>query len=131
MVDCIWIYIGQVLAEPPREQPYQIPVSKHFMAKAVVSADRMDPQVGQSPDGPFVSLCSIFFPCLSFGQECFWVKNLGEWPHPSSVGHAYLLEVISTGFFLSLHVSLLITLFIFRVIQGLIFHECCPSSRDM
>lgn len=51
-----------VLAEPPREQPHQVPVSKRLLAAAtvsgrLVSADRMDPQVGWSPDGP----SNIFF----------------------------------------------------------------------
>jgi hypothetical protein len=33
----IHICIGQVLAEPLREQPYHAPVSKHFLASAIVS----------------------------------------------------------------------------------------------
>jgi hypothetical protein len=33
-------------------------------------------QVGQSLDGPSFSLCPIFCPCSSFGQEHFCVKNL-------------------------------------------------------
>ena len=32
----ICICIGQVLVEPLREQPYQAPVSKHFLASAIV-----------------------------------------------------------------------------------------------
>ena len=65
----------------------------------LVSADIIDPQMGQSQVGPSFSLCSIFCPCSSFGQEHFWVINfeMGEWPHPSTGGHAYLLEVVSTG----------------------------------
>ena len=65
----------------------------------LVYADVLGPQVGQSPVGPSFSLCSIFCPCSSFGQEHFWVKNfeMGGWPHPSTQGHAYLLEVVSTG----------------------------------
>jgi hypothetical protein len=41
----------------------------------------------------------FFSPCVSFGQEQFWVKNfeIGGWPHPSTGGCAYLLKVISTG----------------------------------
>ena len=34
---CIHICIGQAMAEPLREQLYQAPVSKHFLASAVVS----------------------------------------------------------------------------------------------
>jgi hypothetical protein len=49
--------ICQALAEPLREQLYQAPVSKCFLASAIVSgmvaAYGMDPQVGQSIDGLF------------------------------------------------------------------------------
>jgi hypothetical protein len=34
---CICICIGQALAEPLRGQLYQAPVSKHFLASAIVS----------------------------------------------------------------------------------------------
>ena len=84
----IYICIGQVLVEPLREQPYQAPVTKCFLASAIVSglqaADGMNPYVGQTLDGLFWSLCSIFCPCFSFGQEHFWIKNfeMCEWPHP-------------------------------------------------
>jgi hypothetical protein len=76
----------------------------------LVSADMMDSQVGQSLVGPSFSLCSIFFcPCSSFAQEHFWVKNfdISGWPHPSTRGHAYLLEVVFTGstFPFSVHFS--------------------------
>jgi hypothetical protein len=36
----------------------------------------MDTQVGQSQDGLSFSVCVTFCPCLSFGQEQFWVKIL-------------------------------------------------------
>jgi hypothetical protein len=41
--------IGQLLARPPKEQPHPVPVSKHLLTTVLglVSADRMDPQVGQ------------------------------------------------------------------------------------
>jgi hypothetical protein len=38
-------------------------------SRGLVSADRMNPQVGRSPLGPYFSLCSTFCPSLSFGQE--------------------------------------------------------------
>ena len=41
----------------------------------LMSADRMDPRVGQSLDVPSFSLWSIFCPCLPFGQEHFRVKS--------------------------------------------------------
>ena len=65
----------------------------------LVSTDKMDTQLGWSPDGPSFSLCSIFCPCISFGQEHSWVKNfvMGGWPYPTIRGQAYLLEVLSTG----------------------------------
>jgi hypothetical protein len=37
LVPSIHIYIGQLLAEPSKEQPHQIPVSKRLLAKAKVS----------------------------------------------------------------------------------------------
>ena len=45
---------------------------------------------------PLVSV-PFFCPCLSFEQEHFWVKifELHRWLHPSTEGHAYLLEVVS------------------------------------
>jgi hypothetical protein len=49
-----------------------------------VSTDRMAPQVGQSLDGTSFSFCSIFCPCLSFGQEHSWVLKLWDvWVAPS------------------------------------------------
>ena len=37
--------------------------------------------------------------CISFRQGQFWVKifEMGVWPHPSTRGHVYLLEVISSS----------------------------------
>ena len=69
----------QLLARPPKELPLQVPVCKHLLTtgtvSGLVSSDRMDPQVGQSLDGPSFSLCLISCPCSSFAQEHFWVKN--------------------------------------------------------
>jgi hypothetical protein len=56
----------------------------------------------------YFSLCSIFYflfiyffcPCSSFGWEHIWVKkksDMDEWLHVLTRGHAYLLEVVSTG----------------------------------
>lgn len=86
------ICIGQTLAEPLREQPYQAgsrqQANKHFLESAIVlvSADGMDPKVGHSLDSLSFSLCSIFCLCFSIGQEHFWVKNfeVSGWPHPSN-----------------------------------------------
>jgi hypothetical protein len=94
--------IGRLVAEPPKEQPYQVPVSKCLLATqclGLVSADKMDHQVGQSPDGLFFSLCSIPPPHSSFGWKHFWVKNfeMVGWPHPLTGDYAYLLVVVSTG----------------------------------
>jgi hypothetical protein len=72
-----------------------------------VSADGTNPYVGQCLDGLsfyLVFLLFLFFfgPCLSFEQEHFWVKNfeMSGWFHPSIGGHAYLLDVVSTGLLL-------------------------------
>jgi hypothetical protein len=42
----------------------------------LVSADMMYLQVGPFWVGRSFSLCSIFCPCSSVGQEYFWVKKL-------------------------------------------------------
>ena len=69
----------QFQTRPPKEPSLEIPVRKHLLntgsVSGLVSADRMDPQVGQSLDGPSFSLCLISCPCSSFAQEHFWVKN--------------------------------------------------------
>ena len=67
----------------------------------------MDLKVGQSSDRLSFSLCSILiFPCSSFGQEHFWVKNfeMAMWPLPTTGSCVYLLEVVSAG---SISLSLL------------------------
>jgi hypothetical protein len=42
----------------------------------------------------------LFCPCISFGQEKFWVKNfeMGRLLHPSTGANVYLLDIIFTGF---------------------------------
>jgi hypothetical protein len=59
----------------------------------LVSADMMHPQEGQSLVSLSFSLCSIFVPYSSFGEEHFWIKNLemGKWHHPSTRAYDYLL----------------------------------------
>jgi hypothetical protein len=58
----IHICIGQLLADPPKEQPYQFPVSKCLLTTATVSGfgsasvDRMVPQVGLFHYGVFVPI---------------------------------------------------------------------------
>jgi hypothetical protein len=44
----------------------------------------------------FFSLCSIFCSLISFRQEQFWAKDfeIGGWPHPSTGGYVYLIEVV-------------------------------------
>jgi hypothetical protein len=77
----------------------QVSVDNSSSVWGLVSADRMDPQIEQSPGSPSFSLCSTFCPCLSFGQEHFWFINfeMVGWPHSLTGGWAYLLEVVSTG----------------------------------
>jgi hypothetical protein len=107
----IHLCFGEWLVKPPKEQPHQIPVSKLLLAmltvSSLVSTDMMDPQVGQSPNGPSFSLCSISCSCSSFGQEHSRVKNfeMGEWPHPLTGRHAYVLDMVSTGSVSSAHFS--------------------------
>ena len=56
----------------------EVTVSKGVLARATVTVlvppDMMDSQVGQSLDGPSLSLCAICFSCSSFTQEYLWVK---------------------------------------------------------
>jgi hypothetical protein len=68
----------------------------------------MDPKLGQSLDGLCFSLCSIFCPCVSFRQKLFWVEDFEvcEWPYPSTWGHIYLVEKVSSGS-ISLRVDIL------------------------
>jgi hypothetical protein len=69
------LYICQVLAKPIRRQPYQAPVSKHFLASTIVSgfgACIWDGSPGgESLDGLFFSLC-LWGPFLS--QPPQWAK---------------------------------------------------------
>ena len=71
--------LGEALAEPPREQPYQAPVSKCFLASAIVlgfGICRWDGSlVGKSLDGLSFSLCSIFVSVFYLDRNIFWVKN--------------------------------------------------------
>jgi len=85
-----------VLVEPLGGQPYQTPVSKCFLASAILSGFgvcRSDGSLGEAVSVPFFCLC------LSFGQEHFWVKNfeISGWPYPSTGVCAFLLKVVSTG----------------------------------
>ena len=68
------ICIGQALAEPLRGELYYTPASKHFLALPIVSADEMNPYMGQSLDGLSFSFCSTLCPCIYFRQKSFWVK---------------------------------------------------------
>jgi hypothetical protein len=47
---------------------------------------------------PSASVPFFFSACL-FDRNVFWVKifGMGGWPHVSTGGHAYLLEMVSVG----------------------------------
>jgi hypothetical protein len=100
----ICICIGQVLAEPSSKQPHQCPVSKHLLERATVSGfdvcrqDGFPKWCGSQMALPSVS-APFFCPCLSFGQEHFWVKNIemAGWPHPLTGDLFSLLEMVSTS----------------------------------
>ena len=49
--------------------------NSNSVCQGLVPADRMDPQVGWSWDGPSFSLYTYLCPCLSFGQEHFYVSH--------------------------------------------------------
>jgi hypothetical protein len=86
----IYICIGQALAETPRRQLYQTPVSKQFLESAIVSRFGVCIWDG-SPGGvvsgwPFLQSLLHSFPYISFRQEQFWVNifEMGGLPHPST-----------------------------------------------
>ena len=55
--------------------------------------------VGQVTGWPFLQALLQFFPCISFGQELFWVKGFvgGLEYYPYTVGMLWLLKIISSG----------------------------------
>jgi hypothetical protein len=81
----IHICIGQDLTEPIRRQLYQAPVSKHFLASAIVSAFGVcmwgGSQVGQSLDGLSLVSAPLFVLVFSLGRSNSGLK-LWRW-----VGH--------------------------------------------
>jgi hypothetical protein len=88
LASSICLCICQALIEPLRRQLYQAPVSQYFLASTIVSGFGVCIWDG-SPGGAVsgwvsFSLCFTLCPCISFGQEPFWVKNLemSGWPHP-------------------------------------------------
>jgi hypothetical protein len=100
----IHICIDQLLAELPKEQLYQVPVSKHLLATAKMHADRTDPQ---SLDGPSFSLSSIFVPLFPLDRNISGLKTLrwvgGTIPQPgiclSSAGDLYRFYLTFTVYF--------------------------------
>jgi hypothetical protein len=60
----------------------------------------MDLKLDWSQGGLSFSLSSIFVPAFSLDRNNSRSKFLktGEWPLPSTEGHVYLQEVVSTGF---------------------------------
>jgi hypothetical protein len=64
----------------------------------LVSVDRMDPHVGQSWLAFPFFFPPALVPVLSLGRDITGLKTeMGEWPHPSTRGSAYLLDVVSLG----------------------------------
>jgi hypothetical protein len=55
--------------------------------------------VGQSLDGFSFSLCPTLNPYIFFKQKQFWVRifEKGRWPHLSTGGCVYLLNMVSMG----------------------------------
>ena len=95
-VQCLAVYIciciGQVLAMPLKRQLYQAPVSKHFVASAIVSRFGVclwdGSPVGLSSGCPFFQSLLHSLSLDFFRQEQFWIKilEMGGWPHPSTGG---------------------------------------------
>ena len=59
----------------------------------------MNLKVGWSLDDLSLSLCSIFPAAFPLDKNNSGLKflKMGGWPHASTGGHAYLLEVVSSG----------------------------------
>ena len=74
----IHICIGQALAEPLRGQPYQAPVSKHFLASTILSRFGNciwdESPVGRVPGWPFLQFCSTL--CLHICSCEYFVLHL-------------------------------------------------------
>ena len=91
---CPMICLSQLLIGPLRGPPCQAPACKHISnASVIMLGISAHPwarsQVGTVTEWPFFeSLLHFFCPCISFGQEQFWVNNIkdGWWPHPSTWG---------------------------------------------
>jgi hypothetical protein len=60
----------------------------------------MDPKVGMFSGCPFLPSLPHFLSLYFLEKELLWVTNfeMCRWPQPSTVGHVYLLEVVSSGF---------------------------------
>ena len=81
----------------------------------LVSSDGIELKKRKSLDGLSFSLFHIFFcPCFSFRQEQFWLETfeMWGWPHPSTWGHVYLLEVVFSG-----SISSLLDIWIFHLMS--------------
>ena len=59
--------------------------------------------MGKSLDGLSFSFCSTLHPCIS-RRNCGLIF-LSGWSHPSTGGHAYLLDMVSIGSILPLLVK--------------------------
>jgi hypothetical protein len=71
----IHIYIGQALAEPIRRQLYQAPVSKHFLASAIVSGLGVCIWDGSPGGAAFPSVSApLFVPVFPVDRSNFWLK---------------------------------------------------------
>jgi hypothetical protein len=87
LASSIHICIGQVLAEPPRRQPHQVPVSKCLMATATVLGFGICSQDGSPgrvvPGWSFLRpLLHFFVPVFSLDRNLSGLKTDG-WVAPS------------------------------------------------
>jgi hypothetical protein len=76
----IHICISKALAETLRRHPYQAPISKHFLASAIVNGIGgcygMDTQVGHSLYGLFFNLCSTLRDLLEIKESFISIRFL-------------------------------------------------------
>ena len=99
LVLSISIYTCQMLVESLRNSHTGLlkqALLQQVLGFGVCSWD--GPLGGTASGWPFLQSLFQFCACFSFGQEHFWVNNfeMDGWSHPSTGGHAYLLEVVST-----------------------------------
>jgi len=140
MVGCICICISHLLAKPLRGHLYQAPVSKHFLASAIVPwlcVCTWDGSLGNAVSGgPFQSLFCLFFcPCISYRQKQFWVKifemNHIFCIHSSVEGHLGSFQLLAIINKAAMNIVEHVSLFYVGASFGSMLRKGIAGSSDM